>query len=599
MRFRIQNYRIFVWTKIERFVLFFLLPYLLFVLMESYDRNPYTEIYPKAFFFNVLLFELAAIFFFLLTGSACASIRILAAFSLLFGLTNHYVMLFRSTPFVPWDLLSLGTGKSVVAEYDFTPSIRVCVITLALLVIFVWSRILHLHFRGYWRARLLGALVIAVILVLFGNALQNRKFQVESRLYPHVFTPDVMVKRNGATVTFLMDLAYVHVDKPKGYHVEDVASLFQDDAFAGEIADTKVQPNIIVIMDEAFSDLSVLSDFTTSEDPLPYIHSLQSAENVVSGYLYMPVCGGNTANSEFEFLTGHSMAFLPGGSVPYQQYIKGELPSMASLLKEQGYETVAMHPYLATGWCRDQVYPRMGFDQMYFYNDMKNLHKVRKYTSDASDFSNILTMLKDKEQGKPLFLFNVTMQNHGGYTDTYDDFTNDVTVTSVKKQNDALNQYLSLIKLTDQAVEELLGELMTYEEPTLVVFFGDHQPSDVVTRTIAPNLASQESDFFYADEDSFTSLDQENLRYKVPYFVWANYEMEDIHGLDMSSNYLGANVLKIAGLERNTYFDFLLRLQEHYPVISPVYTKTISPDEEGLLQYEAMQYYQLFDWEEN
>ncbi len=595
MKLHFSGYTLRIRLVIERVLVFLLLPYAIFVLMECYDRNPYTEMYGTAFMFNVLLFELAALFFFAMTGSACASIRVLSLFALVFGLTNHYVMEFRSTPFVPWDLLSLGTGKTVVAEYDFTPTVRVVIVTLLLLFIFVYSKCLYLRTRKYRGFRAIAALVLAIILVVFAKQLQDRQFQVRNHLYPHVFTPDVMVKRNGAVVTFLMDLAYVHVDKPEDYSIEDAKAFYAEDTIGSGKEDL---PNIIVIMDEAFSDLGELGDFTTSEDYMPFIHSLQSADDTVSGNLYVSVCGGNTANTEFEFLTGDTMAFLPAGSVPYQQYISTRIPSMASVLAAQGYKTVAMHPYYATGWSRNVVYPRMGFDTMYFYDDMQNLDKVRKYTSDASDFANILSTLRGKEEGRPLFLFNVTMQNHGGYTESYDDFVSDITVTSLKKQNAALNQYLSLIKLTDKAVEELLTALSGYEEKTIVVFFGDHQPSDVVTKSIAKDTVSQESDYFYSDDSLFTTLSEENTRYKVPYFIWANYDIEEQSDFDMSANYLGANVCRIAGVKTSVYQDFLMELQENYPVISSVYTKTNSQNEELLLTYEKLQYYQLFDWEE-
>ena len=110
-------------------------------------------------------------------------------------------------------------------------------------------------------------------------------------------------------------------------------------------SDNAQKPNIIVIMNEAFSDPSVLGDFTTNEDYMPFVHSLlDGADNTISGHLNVSVKGGNTANTEFEYLTGASMAFLPYGSIPYQQYVKKETPSMASYLSSLGYYTIAMHP---------------------------------------------------------------------------------------------------------------------------------------------------------------------------------------------------------------------------------------------------------------
>lgn len=135
------------------------------------------------------------------------------------------------------------------------------------------------------------------------------------------------------------------------------------------------QPNILVIMNEAFSDLSVYGDFNTTEDYMPFWRSLK--KNTVRGNLYVSVKGGNTANTEFEFLTGNTMAFLPTGSVPYQQFLNGAMPSLASQLGKLGYQTAALHPYYSTGWNRDKVYPYLGFDSEYFRDTRETFRMQR------------------------------------------------------------------------------------------------------------------------------------------------------------------------------------------------------------------------------
>lgn len=123
-----------------------------------------------------------------------------------------------------------------------------------------------------------------------------------------------------------MELRYISVDKPAGYNAD--AAREELAAYAQPSEEPEKKPNIIVIMDEAFSDPAVLADFQTNEDYMPFMHSMMDgADNTVSGWLNVSVLGGNTANTEFEYLTGNTMAFLPTGSIPYQQYIKAETPS--------------------------------------------------------------------------------------------------------------------------------------------------------------------------------------------------------------------------------------------------------------------------------
>ena len=348
--------------------------------------------------------------------------------------------------------------------------------------------------------------------------------QQKLRLYDKLFTPTTISFKNGTALAFVMELRYISVDKPAGYNAD--AAREELAAYAQPSEEPEKKPNIIVIMDEAFSDPAVLADFQTNEDYMPFMHSMMDgADNTVSGWLNVSVLGGNTANTEFEYLTGNTMAFLPTGSIPYQQYIKAETPSMASHLASLGYKTVAMHPYKATGWDRDKVYPDLGFQEMHFLPDYKNPLLVREYVSDKSDFEKIIETYEKKEPGEPLFVFNVTMQNHSSYTESFDNFQPDITVEGANST--ALNNYLSLMKLSDEALQELIAYFEGQEEETIIVFFGDHQPTNSVVEPVWKLNGKRNA-----------TLTEEELsrRYKVPFIIWANYDIEETTGVETSAN---------------------------------------------------------------
>ena len=583
-------------NKIARVLCFFIVPVIAFYLMEFYDRNPFEQIRPMAHLFNIMIFEMIAWITYFLIGNEKWSLRIILGLSMLFGLVNHYVMEFRSTPFVPWDIFSINTAFSVAGNYNYMPSVRLVVVTIIFCVLIFLVRFLDYKLQIRFRFRVLSAGAICVLLVLFGKSVQNEEFQLKNNLYPYLFTPSVMTKYNGLAVTFTMDMAYVVVDKPSDYSVNSAKELLEQ--YSEETTNKEIEgeyPNIIVIMDEAFSDISVLGEFDTNEDYMPFVRSmLNGAENTVSGYLNVSVCGGNTANTEFEFLTGDTMAFLPTGSIPYQQYIKRKVPSIAGYLSELGYDTYAQHPYYGSGWEREKVYPLLGFDKMNFVEDYVPRTIVRQYVSDESDFDMIIRTFEQKEEGKPAFIFNVTMQNHGGYTSEYDDFVNDVCATEV--DNQALNQYLSLVRLTDEKLRELVEYFDNQEEDTVIVFFGDHQPSDSV---VAPIWKLNGK-----DSDSLSKADSE-LRYMVPYFIWANYDIDEAQNEDTSVNYLGAKMLQYAGVPTSEYQNFLLELKNYYPVISGVKIQESAETdsdkksaEEMMNKYKCLQYYTMFDWED-
>lgn len=589
------------WTRY--LIGFAIVPIISFYLMEAFEHNALAEVRQEAQWFNILIFELIAWTLYLLIGRMTTALRIELALALAFGLTNHYVMAFRSTPFVPWDLLSVRTAASVAQNYDFTPTPRMIVVTVLFVLLMVAVRILRKVPRIKLPIRLGSAVLCGLALCLFVHTLQQETFQNKHYLYPFLFTPAYMTKVNGMAVTFAMDLAYVAVDKPEGYSAEEAQKTLEqygntDNVFAddeentndsknrGEDANNKDLPNIIVIMDEAFSDLSVVGDLETNEDYMPFMHKMQQgADHTITGYAQVSVCGGNTANSEFEFLTGNTMSFLPSGSIPYQQYITKDTPSLASYLASLGYETYAQHPYYASGWNREKVYPLIGFEHLNFIDDYANKTYVRKYVSDDADMQHIIDTYENKEDGKPAFIFNVTMQNHGGYTDAFSDLSEDVHATNYNSE--VLDRYLSLIRLTDQSLEKLVDYFSNVDEKTVIVFFGDHQPSDAV--------AAQIQDSMLLPGESVPD-EQLRKRYLVPYLVWANYDIDGATQQNTSLNYLSAEVLKAAGVPTDAYQNFLLDLQKSYPVMSAAGRTDASDADENMLNtYKKLQYYNLFE----
>lgn len=585
-------------------------PAVLFYLLELYTHNPFAEVRPWAQVFNVVLFELVAGIVFCFTGSLRVAYRVEAVIAMIFGIANAYVVRFRTNPIVPWDVFSWKTAVSVADNYDFMPDARMVVATIFFIAFIVVCQFVRVDFRRFtiWK-RLIPGVALLAALAVFSNVLQQESFQNSHRLYNKLFTPVYMTGVDGIPVTFVMNLAYMSIDKPDNYQAEEAAELLKEYETTkeplgkDEVSEESIReqettdgelPNIIVVMNESFSDLSVLGDLETNRDYMPFLHSLQQgAENTVTGMLNVSVCGGNTANSEFEFLTGNTMAFLPQGSVPYQQYINGERETLASHLKNLGYQTVAAHPYNATGWERDTVYPWLGFSQSIFLEGYGSAERVRNYVSDNACVNKIIELYENKNEGQPLFVFNVTMQNHGGYQDLYTNFTPDITAGL---NNFSLDQYLSLVELSDQALEKLISYFSTVDEKTVVVFFGDHQPSDTVACSV---LAENGMTWNALSEEEL------KLRYQVPYVIWANYDIVEEQNADTSANYLGAEVLARAGVPTYGYQNFLLELEKEYPVISAVRTvqadgkeNPTAEENEKMKTYRKLQYYELFDWKE-
>ena len=582
-------------------IMLFLAPPATFYLLEWYTHNPFETMKTTPQVLNLILFELLALLLFAAFGRLHVALMTETLFFGLYGLVNYFVLDFRSVPIQPWDLLSIGTAASVAGNYAYTLDRQALLVVLGFLLLLILEFFCRFTLKkGTWRLRLPLAASLVVLLGVFGLMFHSDEIvEQKLRLYNKLFTPTTISYKNGTALAFVMELRYLSVDKPAGYDAEEAAqelAALEEKALsepvladAGSVEKGQL-PNLIVIMDEAFSDPAILGDFSVNQDYMPFVHSMMNgAENTVSGWLNVSVLGGNTANTEFEYLTGNTMAFLPQGSIPYQQYVEEGTPSLASHLSSLGYRTVAVHPYNASGWDRDTVYPAIGFSEMHFLPDFTDVVKVRDYVSDQSDFEKLIEIYEQKGDG-PLFLFNVTMQNHSSYTESFDNFDPQI---KVQDGTQTLNNYLSLLSLSDAALEELISYFEGQDEDTVIVFFGDHQTTNSV---IEPILKMNQK------SSSSLTAQEEADRYKVPFFIWANFDIEEQSGVETSANYLAAKTLETAGIPMDGYFTWLSGFSGTVPVISANHvtlsdgTFTNADDQAELLSdYKGYQYYRLFD----
>lgn len=589
--------------KIIDTLLLVILPIFIFYTMEWLLRNPFEKMRFPIQLLNIAFFELFAFFLFFATKRLRLALRMEAVIALLIGLINYFVIQFRSNPVMPWDIFSIRTAASVANNYQYKLQPRAIVCILVFVVILAVCQLASKKadadnkkqptFILTKKVRMAGALICALCLFLLGNYVQTQDCVKRFHIYDKLFTPNTMTYKDGTVVAFLYECQYLSVKTPDSYSEKKAEELLSQAATQSTVPGPAPEelPNIIVIMNEAFSDLSILDEYVTNENEMPYIRGLMNgADNTISGYMDVSVLGGNTANTEFEFLTGNTMAFLPQGCIPYQQYVHNTMPSMASSLKEMGYRTLALHPYNAKGWDRHEVYEYFGFDNYYSKNDFTDPLILRKYISDQADVEKVIE-LYEQNPDTPLFLFNVTMQNHSSYTDAFDNFTPTIEVEG--SSSFALNQYLSLLRESDRSIEQLITYFEQTNDPTIIVFFGDHQPTDSVVSPI-----------YKLNGRSVYSLTEEELRlrYQVPYFIHANFDIEEAQNIVMSTNYLGVKTLEVAGLPLNAYQQFLSTYYESYPSISMMQItdsngniSSISDKNKLLESYEIVQYYHLFE----
>ena len=539
-----------------------LAPLLAFTLVEYLNYNdPWQDFTPMQIGLNLIWYYLLELIFYFGRGRRVSAAKWALGIAWGLGMTNHYLISFRGRTLFPGDFLTLGTAVNVAGNYDYSLDrmqlISLLILVLALLALSLLPREERIPFT--WRRFLPSAGIAGVVLaVFFGTG-----FVENQGIEPSMWT----TRGNGLALNFNVCLKYMRVEKPEGYAQESLEQLTADTASDG-LSVTVTDPdgttrpvNVIVIMNESFSDLSVLPGVETNQDAMPFLRSL--TENTIKGYAYSSVFGGTTANSEYEFLTGNTTAYLPAGTVPYQMYVSDGDPTLVSQMAALGYRTIAAHPYRSSGWNRPSVYQNFGFDEVYFESDFQNREYMRGdsrtgYVTDRCDYENLIRLYEEKEEGEPLFLFNVTMQNHSGYQMSWDNLPREVWLTGeLEGRFQTVNQYLSLIYQSDQDFEELISYFSQVEEPTMILLFGDHQPQ------VATN--------FYTDVlgiDPPTELAQK--KQMVPFFLWANYDIPEAEGVELSLNYLSALLMDTARLPMTGYQKYLLELWQTAPVINTV-----------------------------
>jgi phosphoglycerol transferase MdoB-like AlkP superfamily enzyme len=486
-----------------------------------------------------------------LTGRPIPGLALTGAVLLLLGLVNRTKMGVLGKPLFPWDLF-LHQEATELAPYLW----KAAGWKLGILLLLGSCTFGLLAWRapGPRPGPGLRVSLLLVVALVYQAAMPRPSDRLQRYGIRHTeWQQEVNYQRNGLLLAFALNASSVAVRRPKAYGPERVAALLPraGPPLAGP---ERQRPNLIVIMSESFFDPTHLPGVTFSEDPLPNLHRLQAEQ--VRGELYSPVFAGGTANTEFEFLTGQSVRFLPPGALPYQQYIRRKLPSLASLLKDQGYRTVGLHTYHGWFWERNQVYAHLGFDAFISREDMPDARKDGKYISDAVITEYILR--EHAAATGPLFVFAVTMENHGPYDpDRYPETPVRISGPFTEETRRTLEAYTEGVRHSDRELGALVEHFSQVSEPTFIVFFGDHLPGmgPVYEQTGAIRDLSRQN------------LEETKFMHRVPLLIWSNTGLapRDLGGL--SPAFLTPTLLELAGLPDTPYWQFVRGVRDRLPVL--------------------------------
>lgn len=571
-----------------------LTPVILFLMMEHIN-NPYgnLNIGLKYWIINVAILEIIFIFFYYICFPYRITVIIFYGIGVVFSIANYCVGIFRNgNAIMPSDIPALKTAMNVSSNYKIelpinsfkwiSLAIICCVVTVCV------CRMIENRMKIKTRICLGGLILVLTLSGYMGIDFKNGYYKINLDYWEISNS----YYKYGIPVTFLTLCQNTKVKKPENYKKESVIEVYNtyDDNNNREqnITDDK-RPTVIAIMNESWSDLNIIHDFESNPDYMPFWHSFDTP--VMKGDLLVSVHGSRTCNTEFEFLTGASMRNLPRWSYPYQQYSLKTLPSLAREFKNNGYDTVAIHPGKPENWNRKNALLNLGFDRFIDKNDFIDPEYIGYFISDKSCYDKIIEEFKNKEKEK--FIFAVTIQNHGGYNSSR--FNNDEMVqlgSELNTYTDA-REYLTLIQKADQALESLFTYFEKIDEPVIICIFGDHQ--------------------LYLDEEFYEKLyghslkelssEEEEKRYMTPYLIWSNYDTGiQKERKNTSANFLGTLLLNASGILENPFYEYIYSMQQEITEMNRDYYRTkdgvlhkSDEDDEWLKEYQDMQYYEMFD----
>lgn len=493
-------------------------------------------------------------------GKAYQSTLLVAPLALLPAFFSGQKQLFLSDPLFPSDLLF---GRQILqllpAMVAAEPMKAVALAIGGLVAVAAFVALIWKSRKVFPRLNLTGRGVRAALaiplLAGFASLMDPMTFSAlrdRLNIVPMMWDQKENYRHNGFLLAFAFNVPMANVAAPDGYSKVAITDMQTDllpaSFFSGRQAD------VIVVMSESLWDPTRMSSIRYSADPMPTIRASQS------GHVFSPEFGGMTANVEFEALTGFSNAFLPYGSIPYQQYIRRPVPSLATFFESKGYVTKAFHPFQGWFWNRNNVYQSLGFRQFHSEETMPAMDKRGIFASDDALTSYIIKEADNTDE--PFFFFAVTLQGHGPYErNRYAKNTIGVDAPTLSEHNvSALETYTQGVKEADQSLKDLMDWAKKRRRETIIVLFGDHLPplNEVYTESgyMANVVATRKA-----------SVETMKREHETPLVVWSSKRgvQKDIGSVSPSQ--LPYYIVRMAGYRHPYYTGMLGRVAERYAVI--------------------------------
>ena len=463
------------------------------------------------------------------------------------GTAAYYVYEFRKVPLSVSNIFQIRTAGLVLKQYEFKVNWRViCAIGIFVYIgLFSYLNKENLQNRSKKKRWCCGAFAIIISVIIFFTPLNNI-FNINTNSWDL----QEAYHSNGLVLECVQNEKKRGVEKPEGFSKKKYDALCES-TYSNEVVEEGQKPNIILIVNESWFDLHQVCQYTTKEEEMPFINSL---DNLIKGYVINP--NSTTGNSEYEILTSNSL-YLRKNTIPFLQGNLQNENSIVKNLKQLGYTTTAIHSENGFSYNRVNVYEQLGFNNRIFLKDetteFSESEIVRASISDETLFKRIINQY-ESETTNPQFIYCLTMQNHGGYNiggiekvDVNED---------MGEYTDQMEEYLGLLQYTDKAFESLVNYFQNINTPTIICMVGDH----------APIFATEICDETLKEGDKLVAM------HSTPMVMWANYDVSDSSAIGNSSMvYLAETIFEETGLPLTSYYNYLKEMKKQIPIVGLEY----------------------------
>lgn len=466
------------------------------------------------------------------------------------GIMNYHCLLYHGSPFLASDIFSVQTALNVLSEYTIVFDsivLRLCALLIVQIILWllIYKAVCKEILRELIVKRSISALLSLCSIALVYIVLLSPYTIFEKSLFSWSWGPAMNQYGYGVCFCHSIHTMTNCYSEPEEYNTELIVCEPSDDVNKNQ---DNIYPDIILILNETFSDLDVYLDLPESREIFARINA---APGIMHGYTVSSLIGGGTNNSEFELLTSNSMQVMYV-SAPFYQVNMAKTPSITSYLNGLNYTTVGMHCGHASNYNRNNAYVAMGFDgvslgkESFTYSESGNRPWL-----DADNYQDMIELYEACDEN-PRFMYLLTYQNHGGYEQ------NDASCDTISVNGDYgdytddINEYLTSINKSAESFLDLINYFSKSDRPVVVMMLGDHAPAFISDLTSNKGLSAEQ---------------QEIAKRTVPYYVWSNCEFDaGVLPKYTSMVDLVPAMLKAAGMPLSGYYKTIVSLNEQVPI---------------------------------